>query len=108
MNYHNKFDERLKERFFNTQRFSSHDINKFILLLQKGFYSHKYISDSEKFYETSLPENKCFYNYLNMEDNTYSNYDLHVQSDTFLCLEAYKLDPTCFFTAPDLAQEVAL
>ena len=33
-NYQNKFDEKLKERFLNTYRFSNHDKNKFILLLQ--------------------------------------------------------------------------
>ena len=66
MNYHINFDERLKEQFFN--------INKFILLLQKDFYKDKYIFDWEKFYETSLPENKGFQNYLNTEDNTDSDY----------------------------------
>ena len=32
-NYQRKFDEKLKERFFNTYKFSNHDNNKFILLL---------------------------------------------------------------------------
>ena len=36
-----KFDEKLKERFFNTYKFSNHDNNKFILLLQKGVYPYK-------------------------------------------------------------------
>ena len=31
--YQHKFDEKLKERFFNTYKFSNHDNNKFILLL---------------------------------------------------------------------------
>ena len=31
--YQQKFDEKLKERFFNTYKFSNHDNNKFILLL---------------------------------------------------------------------------
>ena len=52
MNYYINFDERLKEQFFN--------INKFILLLQKDFYKDKYIFGWEKFYETSLPESKGF------------------------------------------------
>ena len=34
-NYQHKFDEKLKERFFNTYKFSNHDKDKFILLLQK-------------------------------------------------------------------------
>ena len=32
-NYQQKIDEKQKERFFNTYRFSNHDDNKFILLL---------------------------------------------------------------------------
>ena len=32
-NYQRKFDEKLKEPFFNTYKFSNHDNNKFILLL---------------------------------------------------------------------------
>ena len=31
-NYQQKFDEKLKENFFNTHKFSNHDNNKFILL----------------------------------------------------------------------------
>ena len=45
----------LKERFSNTHKFSNHDSNKFILLLQKGFYSYEYMDAWEKFNETSLP-----------------------------------------------------
>ena len=36
-NYQQKFDEKLKERFFNPYKFSNHDNNKFILLLPKVF-----------------------------------------------------------------------
>ena len=39
------FDENLKKRFVNTYRFSNHDNNKFILLLQKGVYPYKYMDD---------------------------------------------------------------
>ena len=35
-----KFDEKLKERFFNTYKFSNHDSNNFILLLRKGVYPY--------------------------------------------------------------------
>ena len=34
--YQRKFDEKLKERLFNTYQFSNHDKYKFILLLHKG------------------------------------------------------------------------
>ena len=37
-NYKKKFDENLKKRFFNTNNFSNHDKNKFILLLRKSVY----------------------------------------------------------------------
>ena len=36
--YHRKFDETLKEQFFNKYKFSKHDNNKFILLLRKVVY----------------------------------------------------------------------
>ena len=58
--YQQKFDEKLKERFFNTYTFSNHDKNKFILLLRKGIYSYKYMHDCEKFNETKLPEKRKF------------------------------------------------
>ena len=66
-NYQNKFDEKLKERFFNTYKFSNHDKNQFILFMRKGVYSYEYMDDWEKFSETSLPGKEDFYNHLNME-----------------------------------------
>ena len=57
-NYQQKFDEKLKERYFNTYRFSKHISNKFILFLRKGVYRYEYMDDWEKFNETSLPEKK--------------------------------------------------
>ena len=44
-NYQQKFDEKLKQRFFNTYKFSNHSNNKFALILQKGFYPYEYIDD---------------------------------------------------------------
>ena len=44
-----KWDEKIKKRCFNKYKFSRHDNNKFILLLQKGVYPDEYIDDSEKF-----------------------------------------------------------
>ena len=37
-NYQQKFDEKLKERFFSTRKFSNHDNNKFLLLFRNGGY----------------------------------------------------------------------
>ena len=73
-NYQHKFYEKLKERFFNTYIFSNLDNNRFILLLQKGFYYYEYNDDWEKFNKTSLSENEDLYIHLNMEDITDANY----------------------------------
>ena len=43
------FDEKLKERFFNTYKFSNHDNNLFISLLQKGVYPYECLDNLEKF-----------------------------------------------------------
>ena len=72
-------EENLKERFFNTCKFSNHDDNKFILLFWKYVYPYKYIDDWEKVKETSLPEkNRFLCSHLNMEDITDSD-DMHIK-----------------------------
>ena len=48
--------ENLKKRFANTYTFSKHDINNFVLLLQKAVHPYQYMDDREKFNETSTPE----------------------------------------------------
>ena len=128
--YQHKFDKKLKERFFNTYKFSNHD-NKFILLLRKGVYPYEYMDDWGKFNETLLPEKEDFYSHLNMEDITDADYahaktvckdfkikdlgeyhDFYVQSDTLLlgdvfenfrnmCLIKYKLVLQNFFQLLD-------
>ena len=44
-NYQQKFDEKLKKRFLNAYKFSKHDSNNFILLLEKGVYLYEYMDD---------------------------------------------------------------
>ena len=44
-NYQKKFDENVKRQVFNTYKIFNHDINKFILLLQKGVYPYEYMGD---------------------------------------------------------------
>ena len=73
-NYQHKFDEKLKEGFFNTHKVSYHGNNKFISLLRRGVYPYEYMDDWEKFNETSLPEKEYFYSHLNMEDITDVDY----------------------------------
>ena len=69
-----KFDEKLKEQIFDANKFSNHDNNKFILLLEKGVYPYEYIDDSEKFNEISLSEIGDFYHQLDIEDITDADY----------------------------------
>ena len=55
-NYQKKFNEKLKERFFNTCKFSNYNNNKFSLLLRKDVYPYEYPDDWEKLNKTALPE----------------------------------------------------
>ena len=72
--YPHKFDKKLKERVFNTYKFSNHDNNKFISLLQKGVYPYEYMNKWGKFNEISLTEKEDFYSDLNMENITNADY----------------------------------
>ena len=63
-----KFDENLKKLFLYIYKFSNHDINMLILLLQKGVYPYEYMGDCKKFNEASLPGKEDLYSHLNMED----------------------------------------
>ena len=73
-NYQHKFDEKLKEQFFDTYNFSNHGNNKFVLLLLKSVYSYEYIHGWEKFNGTSLIEKEDFYSHSNIEDVTDGDY----------------------------------
>ena len=72
--YSNKLDQKLKQKFKNTFKFSNDDINKFILLLRTGVYPYEYMDDWEKFNETTLPEKEEFYSNLNMEEIADADY----------------------------------
>ena len=74
MTYQKRFDENLKKIFANTYKFSNHDINKFILLLQRYGYLNEYMSDWEQFNETPFPENENVHSHLKMEDITDTDY----------------------------------
>ena len=64
----------MKERFFNTYKFSSNDSNKFILLSRTGVYLYEYMDDSKKVKETLLPEKEDFHSHLNIKDITDADY----------------------------------
>ena len=59
-NYQRKFDKKLKERLFNTYKFSNHDNNKFILLSQKGVYPYEYMDDRENLMKLYYLKKKIF------------------------------------------------
>ena len=62
--YQHRFDEKSKERFFNTYKFSNNKNNKFILLLRNGIYPYEYMDDLEKSNKYLLPEKEDFNSHL--------------------------------------------
>ena len=67
-------DGNLKKRFFNTHKFSYHDIIKFILFLRKSVYPYEYIDGWEKYSKTSLFEKEDFHGHVNTKDITAADY----------------------------------
>ena len=137
-NYEKDFNKELIKRFVSTYELCNKNLNKFVLLLRKGFYTYEYTDNWERFNETSLPNKESFYSNLNMEnieDIDYRNgnnvfkrfklkylgeyHDLYVQSDTLLlgdvfenfrntCFKVYELDPAHFLSLPGLAWQACL
>ena len=119
----------LTKKFPNAYQLCNEDINKFVLLLRKGFYPYEYVDSWERFNETSLPDKNAFYSELYLKDITDKDYtlaqkvfkelklknlddyhDLYVQSYTLLLadvfekfgnkrIEIYELDPAHFLSA---------
>ena len=119
-------------------QFCNGDLNKFVLLLQKGIHPYEDMDNGGKFDETIWPPKEAFYNNLNLENISDEDYvhaqkvwevfeiknlgeyhALYVQSDTLLladvfknfrnmCLEIYELDPTYFVSVPGLAWQACL
>ena len=108
------------------------------LLTRKGVYPYDYVENDSVFLETQLPSSDAFYNILNDEHISDSDYmhaqnvwrafniqnmgqyhDLYLKTDVLLladvfenfrnlCLKCYKLDPAHYYTAPGLAWEAML
>ena len=108
------------------------------LLLRKGVYAYDHIDCVERFKEPTLPSKELFYNVLNDEkisDEDYDHatrvfeafscqsmgdyHDLYLKSDVLLladvfenlrnvCLKAYNLDPSHFYTSLGLAWQACL
>ena len=126
-NYQHKFDEKLKERFFNTYKLSN------FLMVMKRCLSFRMYWWFGKINEASLPEKGENYSSLDPEDiigvkhvqaqrgceafeikKLEKYYDLYVQSETLLladilknfrniCLEMYELCLAKFLSSPRLA-----
>ena len=105
----------LTENFPSTYQFCNGDLNKFVMLLRKGFYPYEYMDSWEnfEFNETALLPKKDFYSNLNLEemifmhmpDEDYAHaekvldvfqiknpgeyHDLYVESDTLLLADVY-------------------
>ena len=137
-NYKKDFNKELIKRFANTNKFCNSDLKRFIMLLRKCVYPYEYMDTWEKFDETSLPDKKCCYSSLIMENvsdidyrhgnNVFKKFklndlgeyhDLYVQSDTLLladvfenfrktCIKGYELDPANFLSLPGLAWQACL
>ena len=48
------YQKQFNVQFFNIYKFSMHDINKYILLFQRGVYPYDYMDYWEKFNEVSF------------------------------------------------------
>ena len=107
-------------------------------ILRKGVYPYEYIDSFEKFNETELPPIEKFYKSLNDESIKQTDYehaqkvwnvfncktigdyhDLYLKTDVVLladvfqnfrkvCMNAYKLDPLHYYTAPGLSWDALL
>ena len=86
--YQYKFDEKLKEWFFNRHKFSNHSNHKFVLLFRKGVYPYEYIDDKEKFNGTSLLEKDDFVKILKKKVSRISRFA--VQSDFLLLADVFE------------------
>ena len=98
-----KLIEGLIEKFSSVYQFCNGNLDKFVLLLRKGFYPYEDMDNWVKFDETALPPKESFHSNLNLEDISDENYayaqkvwevfeinnrdeyrDLYVKSDTLL------------------------
>ena len=49
------------------KKFCNGDLNKFILLLRKGFYPYEYMDSWERFDENTITPKEAFYSELDLE-----------------------------------------
>ena len=122
--------------FKHTKRFYKGELLD--LITRKGVYPYDYMDSFEKFEETELPPKESFYSQLSkshISDSDYEHakliwekfeiknlgeyHDLYMKSDVLLltdvfenfretCINAYKLDPCNYLTAPGLSWDAML
>ena len=104
-----KIIEGLIKKFSSVYQFCNGNLNKFILLLQKGVYPYEHMDNWEKFDETPLPAKESFYSNLNLENISDEDYehtqivwnvfeiknraeyhDLHAQTDRLLLADVFE------------------
>ena len=122
--YQPKFDENLKERFFNAHKFLNNDNNKFYLIASEGCLSLSiYVWLGKIEWGIITWKKFFFFSHLNVEDvadadlqikNLGKCDDLYVQSNKLLLagafknfrnisIKVHKLDPAKFLSALELA-----
>ena len=109
------------------------DLNKFFLMLGKGYYPYEDAENWEKFHKTTIPPKEAFYSKPNLEGISNADYahfqkvwevfetknfgeyhNLYAQGGTLLladvyenfrnmCLNEYGIDPANFLTAAGLS-----
>ena len=98
----------LIEKFPRLYKFYNGNLNKFVMLLRKGYYPYEYTDSWERFNENTLLSKKDFYSELTLEDITDKDYehaqkvfkeyctnmgdhhDLYVQTNTLLLADVFE------------------
>ena len=123
--------------FYNLKRVFKKESER-MLLLRKGVFPYDYFDGPDRFHETELPPQKCFFSELNQEDcsnddyahakkvwkefkcNNFGDYhDIYLKSDVLqladvfenfrdMALKTYRLDPAHYYTAPGLSWDAML
>ena len=133
-----KSPNKVVKKFPILYQFCKGDLNKFFLLLGKGYYPYEDADSWEKIDETTIPPTEIFYSELNLEGISDADYvhvqkvwgvsdiknsgeyhNLHAQSERLLlvdvfekfrdkCIKIYDLDPSNFLTRARLAWQACL